>query len=157
MALGFIVAILLVGLLLIFLEIFFIPGTTAFGIAGGVILVVGIGMMYAYNGKTYGNITLFTSSIAVVIAIIAGLKMIDSNKLAMKAEITSKVNQLETKGATLGDTGEAITDLRPNGKAIINGHKIEVYSSGDFVSRGATVEIIKITNEKIFVTSHPKL
>lgn len=152
MALGLIVAILIIGLLLIFLEIFFIPGTTVFGIAGGVIVVLGIGMMYAYYGKQYGNITLMVSAVAVVAAIVAGFKVIDSNTLAMKGEINSKVNQLETKGAVVGDKGIAVTDLRPNGKAVFNDRKVDVYSNGDFIPRDASLEIIKITNEKIFVT-----
>ena len=151
MAFGLIVAILLVGMLLIFLEVFLIPGTTVFGFIGGAAALIGVVLMYVYYGKGYGNITLGLTSIATIIAIVAGLKVVDSNKLAMKGEITSKVNILDTKGSAVGDRGVAITDLRPNGKAIINEHKLEVFSSGDFISRDEAVEIVKITNDKIFV------
>lgn len=151
MAFGVIVAILLVGMLLIFLEVFLIPGTTVFGIIGGIAALIGVVLMYVYYGKNYGNITLFITAIAVVISIVAGLKVVDSNKLAMKGEITSKVNLLDTKGTAIGDRGVAVTDLRPNGKAIINQHKLEVFSSGDFISRDAEIEIVKVTNDKIFV------
>ena len=151
MAFSVIVAILLVGMLLIFLEVFLIPGTTVFGFIGGGAAMIGVVLMYVYYGKNYGNITLGLTFIATIIAIVAGLKVVDSNKLAMKGEITSKVNILDTKGNTVGDKGVAITDLRPNGKAIINEHKLEVFSSGDFISRDVAVEIVKITNDKIFV------
>jgi len=30
-------------------------------------------------------------------------------------------------------------------------NKIDVYSTGDYIERGTPVEIIKITNDKIFV------
>lgn len=151
MALGVIITILLVGLLLIFLEIFFIPGTTLFGVLGGVAVVLGVVLMYAYYGRNYGNVSLAFSAVAVVLSVIAGFKLIDSNKLAMKAEIKGKVNELESHLFNLGDTGVTVTDLRPNGKAMINTTKVDVYSSGDFINRDTPIEISKITNDKIFV------
>jgi membrane-bound ClpP family serine protease len=153
MALGFIIAIILVGLLLIFLEIFFIPGTTLFGILGGVALLAGIILMYTYYGKNYGNITLGISLIAVLISIGLGFRLIESNKLAMKAEITGKVNQLEISALNLkvGDTGVTLTELRPNGKATFSGTKTEVYSSGEYIARNTEIEIVKITRDKIFI------
>lgn len=151
MALGFIIAIILVGLLLIFLEIFFIPGTTMFGILGGVAMLIGIVLMYSYYGSTYGNITLGASSVAVVVAIVLGFRVIESNKLAMKAEITGKVNEVDAMALTVGDKGVAVTELRPNGKANFSGTKTEVYSSGEYVARDTEIEITKITRDKIFI------
>jgi len=151
MALGVIITILLLGLLLIFLEIFFIPGTTLFGMLGGVAVIVGVALMYAYYGRNYGNVSLAFSAVSIVMLVIAGFKLIDSNKLAMKGEITGKVNELQPHTYNVGDTGITVTDLRPNGKAVINEIKIEVYSSGDFISRDAQIQISKITNDKIFV------
>lgn len=151
MTLGFVIAILLIGLLLIFLEIFFIPGTTLFGIAGGVALVIGIIMMYAYFGKIYGNVTLGVSLVAVIVCIVLGFRVIESNKLSMKAEITGKVNELSVPHLNIGDSGKTVTELRPNGKAVFNGIRTEVYSQGDYVPRDSVVEVIKITHNKVFV------
>jgi len=151
MAIGFIVAVILLGLLLIFLEIFFIPGTTLFGVAGGVALLAGIIMMYADYGSRYGNITLGISFVAVIISIGLGFRVIDSNKLSMKAEIKGKVNELDPHAFKVGDTGTTITELRPNGKAMINDQKSDVYSYGEYIPRETTVKIIKITHNKIFV------
>ncbi len=151
MAFGFIVAVIILGLLLIFLEIFFIPGTTLFGVAGGVALIAGIIMMYADYGSRYGNITLGISFVAVIISIALGFRVIESNKLSMKAEITGKVNELESNAFHVGDTGTTMTELRPNGKAMINGQKSDVYSNGEYIQRETIVEIIKITRDKIFV------
>jgi membrane-bound ClpP family serine protease len=151
MALGFIIAIILVGLLLVFLEIFFIPGTTLFGILGGVAMLIGVVLMYSYYGKTYGNMTLGISSVAVLLAIVVGFRVIESNKLAMKAEITGKVNELEASAFKVGDKGITLTELRPNGKANFSGNKTEVFSNGDYIARDTEVEISKITRDKIFI------
>ncbi len=151
MTLGFIIAILLVGFLLIFLEIFFIPGTTLFGIAGGVAVFIGVLMMYAYYGTTVGHITLVTCLVAIGISIGLGFKVIQSNKLAMKGEISGKVNDEDVSFVNPGDTGTTLTELRPNGKANIAGKKVEVYSTGDYIARNSPVEVSKVTGNKIFV------
>lgn len=156
MTLAFIIAILLVGFALIFLEIFFIPGTTLFGIAGGVAVLIGVLMMYGYYGSTVGHITLITCLIAIVISVFMGFKVIQSNKLAMKGEINSKVNNEDVSFISIGETGFTLTELRPNGKANIGGKKVEVYSTGDYIARNSPVEVFKVTGNKVFVQPHNK-
>lgn len=151
MAFWVILVILLLGLLLIFLEIFFIPGTTLFGVAGGIAVFIGIILMYSYYGKTYGNITLGVSFVAIIICLVLGFRVIETNKLAMKAEITGKVNEPENYSFVIGEKGIAATELRPNGKGIFGENKVEVFSSGDYIQRDSAIEIIKISDNKIFV------
>lgn len=152
MTLGFVLAIIFIGLLLVFLEIFLIPGTSFFGVIGGIALLIGVVMMYSYFGAKWGHVAAGSVLVLLIVAVAAGFKVIQSNKLAMKAEITGKVNELEAGLFNLGDCGNTVTDLRPGGKAMINGQKTDVYSNGDFIPRNSTVEIIKITSDKIFVT-----
>ncbi|MBL0308324.1 MAG: hypothetical protein IPP77_01065 [Bacteroidetes bacterium] len=151
MALWVILAIILLGLVLIFLEIFLIPGTTLFGILGGVAVIVGVILIYTNYGSKWGNISVLVSVVFVAAAIFGGFKLIESNKMAMKAEITGKVNELNQNEFQLGEKGTTVSELRPNGKAVINGNKTEVYSLGDYIARGTEIEITKITHDKIFV------
>ena len=151
MTLWIILAIIFVGLVLVFLEIFLIPGTTLFGIAGGIALVIGVIMIYAYYGARYGNIAAATTVILVGVAVVSGFKVIQSNKLAMKAEITGKVNELESGSYKVGDKGTTATELRPNGKAVFGEEKIEVYSTGEYIARNTEIEITKITHDKIYI------
>ncbi len=146
-----ILAIILVGLVLVFLEIFLIPGTTLFGIVGGIALVVGVILIYINYGNRWGNIATAATVVAVFVAVIAGFKVIQSNKLAMKAEIKGRVNELEKNLYSIGDKGTAVSELRPNGKGMFNGNKIDIYSNGEYIQRESEIEIIKITNDKIFV------
>ena len=146
-----ILTIILLGLVLVFLEIFLIPGTTLFGIVGGVALLIGVLLVYSTYGSKWGNITALTTGVAVIISVVVGFKVIQSNKLAMKAEITGKVNEIEKNLYNIGDKGIAVSELRPNGKGMFNGNKIDIYSNGEYIQRDTAVEIIKITNDKIFV------
>ena len=122
-----------------------------FGIVGGVALVIGVALIYSTYGTYYGNIAGAVTGVACLVAIAAGFKVIQSNKLAMKAEITGKVNELEKNLYTVGDKGVAVSELRPNGKGMFNETKVDIYSNGEYIQRDTAVEIIKITNDKIFV------
>ncbi len=146
-----ILAIILIGLVLVFLEIFLIPGTTLFGIAGGVALVIGVLLVYNAYGNKWGNVALGFTSVAVLVSIVAGFRVIQSNKLAMRAEITGRVNELQKNTYNVGDRGVAVSELRPNGKGMFNENKVDIYSNGDYVERGTQVEIVRISNDKIFV------
>lgn len=146
-----ILAIILLGLILVFLEIFVIPGTTLFGIVGGVALIIGVVLVYSNYGSKWGNITTGVTIVAVIGAVIAGFKVIESNKLAMKAEIKGRVNVLEKHLYNVGDRGFAVSELRPNGKGMFNGNKIDIYSNGEYVQRDSEVEIIRVTHDKIYV------
>jgi membrane-bound ClpP family serine protease len=89
--------------------------------------------------------------VAMVIAVVAGFKVIQSNRMAMKAEIKGRVNVLDKHEFEIGQTGRTVSDLRPNGKAIFGDNKTDVYSEGEHVMRDSEVQIIKITSQKIFV------
>jgi membrane-bound ClpP family serine protease len=152
MTLGIVIAIILIGLLLIFLEIFLIPGTTLFGVVGGIALLIGVVMVYSYYGSKWGNITLLASSLSVAISVVLGFKVIQSNKLAMKAEIDGRVNELENaEELQIGARGITVTELRPIGKAVFAHKKLEVSSTGDYIHRETEVEIIQISGNKIIV------
>ncbi len=41
-----------------------------------------------------------------------------------------------------GQVGEALTDLRPTGKVIINGERHEATSEREFIARGSRIRVI---------------
>ena len=48
----------------------------------------------------------------------------------------------DRRDSLLGATGEALSDLRPGGFALIDGQRVDVITRGDFVARGERVEVI---------------
>jgi membrane-bound ClpP family serine protease len=50
-----------------------------------------------------------------------------------------------------GDQGVAFNNIRPNGTAIINDKRVEVYSIGEFIDRQTKVEVVKVEGYKIYV------
>ena len=140
------------GLLLVFLEVAFLPGLIV-GIAGGALTISGVVMAYSEFGMTIGNYTLLGSFVANIILIFAGLKFV-AKKFSLKDNIGSKVNLLDNDKVRAGDTGTSFTALRPNGKALINGERMEVYSTGEYIDKDAKIVVAKIAEDKIFVRQH---
>ncbi len=51
----------------------------------------------------------------------------------------------------VGQTGIAMTLLRPSGKAEINGHLVDVMSEGSFIPEGSLVEVVQCSGNRVVV------
>lgn len=150
MTLALIAFALLMGIILIFLEVFIIPGTTVFGIFGAVISVVAIIFAYKYLGTNAGHLSIIIGFVVFMIFFFLGKNFMDKSNFSLHQELTGKVNLYEAK-AKVGDTGIAHTDIKPNGKAIIDNEKIEVFSIGEYITKGEKIIVTKIEQNKIFI------
>jgi membrane-bound ClpP family serine protease len=147
-----IIILLLVGIALFMVEVFFVPGTTIVGILGAILAAVGVYMAYVDYGPVTGNITLAVSSVALIVFVAIGAKNNIWGRFSIKDDlVTSKVNVIELESIKIGDTGKAMSSIRPMGKARINGKSFEVRSMGVFIDPGTKVEVIKIEGNKITV------
>ncbi len=147
-----IIIIILVGIIFIFVEFFFIPGFSVFSILGGIVAGIGIYSAYGQYGNATGNWLLIGSLLAAGAIIYWGYKRTQSKKWALKTEITSKVNDENLSNFNIGDQGKTITNLRPEGKAIFaNDERITVYSLADFIDKDTAIQIVKKEHNKIFV------
>jgi membrane-bound serine protease (ClpP class) len=50
-------------------------------------------------------------------------------------------------------TGVAHTALRPTGKALVDGRRIDVVSEGDFIERGTAIEVVEVAGPRVVVRS----
>jgi membrane-bound serine protease (ClpP class) len=53
--------------------------------------------------------------------------------------------------ARLGDTGTALTKLRPAGKALINGRRVDVMTQGQMLDEGCPVEVVEVSSNRVVV------
>ncbi len=152
MSLFLILLIIVVGIIFIFVEFVFIPGFSVFSILGGIVAFIGVYLAYSNFGQTTGNWVLAGSVAATGAVIYWGIKRMQSKDWALNTEISGKVNDESLLNFKTGDVGKAITNLRPEGKAIFaNDERTTVYSIGDFIAKDIEIEIIKISHNKIFV------
>jgi len=149
-----VVLLILVGILLFFVELFFIPGTTVIGFIG--VFFVAAGIFYAYSqfGRSAGHISLLISLTLVIGLIIYGAKSNAWGKLSHKQSLDGKANVIDENIIKEGDIGKAISDIKPIGKALFDNNYFEVKSLGEFIEHGKSVEIINIAGNKIVVKEY---
>ncbi len=146
-----IISILLVGIIFLLVEIYLLPGTTFMGILGGIIVIAGVYLTFKNHGNTAGLVTLLVTLGITTVVFIMGFKTITSKKFTIQNSIDGRANVLEEDIAQVGDRGKTITYLRPNGKALINGKKLEVFSIGDYIPVETWVEVVKVSSHRIEV------
>ena len=146
-----VVSLILFGLILIVAEIIFVPGITIVGIIGCVFLLMGIVFSFSYFGAETGWITIGVTSVASGLILYYAFKANFWSRFSLKSTSDSKVNEGEFDSIVVGNEGQAISALRPVGKAEINGKMYEVKSLGEYVESGKKVRILKIENGQILV------
>ena len=142
---------LLIGLILLLIEILFIPGTTVVGIFG--FLVSGAGIFFAFLNFEY-SVALGITGISLVInfgAVWYGFSAGVWKKFSLKSTQSGGAFDGRTDGLEIGMKGFAVSDIKPYGKASFNELWVEVKSESGFIEVNSPVTIIKIENNKISV------
>jgi membrane-bound ClpP family serine protease len=146
-----ILALLFIGLALLIVEIVFIPGTTVVGLLGFFFAVAGIVISYRHFGSEIGFYILLGMSVTTLVALVYSFRSGAWNKFSLKTSIDSKVNEGMVAALNVGDEGNAISTLRPIGKAEFHNRTFEVKTLGDYVENGKRVKITNIQSNQIIV------
>lgn len=148
-------AIFIIGVILIALEIFVIPGFGIAGVLGIVGIFTSIFMSFGVNNfKTASLAVFFAIVISIIIMIILARFMSKSksfsNHLALNTD-TANYHSSVSYDFLLGRDGIADTFLRPSGNVIIDDVKYDVISDGAFIDKGKRVKVVLVEGSKIVV------
>jgi len=168
------ILIFLLGIVLVLMEVFVIPGFGVVGLSGILMILAGMGLV-AYGhwpnspGEWMGLIQAmapFGLSLMGSI-VLAGfvLRFIPHipffNNLIIERSMDAKATAPDPttdKHHLLGKTGLTTTPLRPSGTALIQGQYLDVISEGDFIEANCPVEVMDLSQGRIIVRSltHPQ-
>jgi membrane-bound ClpP family serine protease len=140
-----------VGLILIIVEILFIPGTTIVGLLGFLFAVAGIFFSYKNYGSEIGFYVLFGTAMVSAVTLYFSFRTGAWKRFSLKNSLDSKVNEGLTRELEVGAIGKAISALRPMGSVEFNGKIFEVKSNGEYFNPGTMVKIVKIQLNDILV------
>ncbi|MGB1243721.1 MAG: hypothetical protein ACPG49_14445 [Chitinophagales bacterium] len=140
-----IISIITLGIFLLIVEVFLLPGISVAGIVGTITMIAGILLSYSNLGVEAGNLSLVISLIISVVLAIVGYKTLNTKGVALEDELTGKMNTLDDDfDLIVEDEGMAYGDIKPTGKAIFK-HKIfNVRTNGEFIADNAAIKIIGI-------------
>jgi membrane-bound serine protease (ClpP class) len=144
----------LAGVVLVVVEIFFVPGFGVPGVLGLICVITAlvlslIGMPIDVSFETGLLADAMTRVLlsllgAFVLALMA-MRLLSRTAFGRSLVLeTAEAGWLPTPSASdlAGRIGEALTDLRPAGKVVIDGKRYEATSEREFVARGARIRVI---------------
>jgi membrane-bound ClpP family serine protease len=148
-----IIACVIAGILVIAVEVLFVPGTTFVGLVGALLVMMGISIAYTNLGVWYGNVLLLSSVVALGIFLWVSFQFNLWDRFALKESMAeSKVERLGLETLSVGQEGVTVSALRPSGTAEFEGNvRIEVATSGPLVQAGIKIRIVDLSNNKITV------
>lgn len=146
-----VISLILIGIILVVVEIIFVPGTTIVGIIGFCMMLGGIVVSFNYFGQSTGWLVMGSAAVLTGIVVFLSLRTKAWERFSLKDANNSKVNEGELSALNSGEEGIAVSSLRPSGKADINGKLYEVTTLGNFVSSGTRIKIIRISSNQVIV------
>lgn len=147
-----IILLLLGGIVLIVVEIIFIPGTTLLGIIGAALLVFGVIISYSKFGPQTGTIVLVSSVVVGGGVTILSFRSGVWRRFALSNTNISKFNDDIEIEHLLGAEGVTLSALRPYGKAEIYNNTYEVKTLGNYLTPGTKIKVTSIDKDhKIYV------
>lgn len=146
---GFVITLILVGLVLMFAEILLIPGVGVAGILG--LLSMGGSCFYAFNefGTTGGAIVTAVNAVLLVAMAVFVLRAKTWKRMSLETKIESKA--VESSVLALGDCGKTLTRLAPIGSARFGDYVVEVKALEGMIDPNVEVEVVLIEDNKIYV------
>lgn len=160
-----------VGLLL--LEVLVIPGFGIAGIMGMVLMLVSMVMammelnvplevsfelgyfqeaVWSATVRLAVTIVLLTIGAAVLAKYFPGSSIGERIILRMATRASNGYVSVEASyDHLLGQSGVAVTVLRPQGTAEFTGRRVDVASDGDFIEKGEAVEVVKVDGTRVVV------
>jgi len=147
------ILLLVAGFLLLMLDLLVLPGTHLLGVIGVTALVYGIVRIFSDFGTTAGWIALAAVLVTTVGLIILVIKTKSWKKVILNDKLESKVNVVDGQKIKVGDEGKAVSRLVPVGQASFDGEIFEVHSIDGFTDQRTPIKVVKIENNKVFVTA----
>ncbi len=174
------VVIFALGMVLLLIEFFLIPGFGVAGVLGIVCLLAGIfGMLirnppdqipwpqsdFDWELLTNGLLGLVGGFIGFAVLAWAFTRYMPRTKLFSGLALAPTMPETPTQAVSMSrpvgqraedylkirDRGEVLSALRPSGKAVFGDAVVDVIAQGDFIKKGTQVEIIEIQGNRVVV------
>lgn len=146
---GLVISFIVIGLLLLFAEIFIIPGIGVAGILGLFSLIGSCIYAFWELGNVTGAIVTSCVVALLVIMTVYTLRAKTWKRISLNTNIDSKAISEIT--ITVGDEGKTVTRLSPMGQAVIDGASVEVKALEGMINSNIEVVVVMIDDNKIYV------
>lgn len=167
---SWIVVLFILGLILILLEIFVVPGFGITGISGilciSAAIIIGLIEHMTFSLGFYDSDSLITSLVIFCVGVVLAIALIwyltssygprwarRHTELLLTQQVNDGYIGVDMSPKRfVGRTGVAVTDLRPAGKVLVDGETLDAVATMSFIPAGQKVDIVRYENAQIYVT-----
>lgn len=155
-----------VGVILLIIEIFVIPGFGFVGVAGIVLMIVSLFLslisalpIFDFSSISGAIVQLTVTFVAVMFIFYLIIRFLPKSErfshliLSTESEAIKGFVSNPDYVYLLHKKGTAITTLRPAGIAEINGERVDVVTDGAYIEKGTQIEVVKTEGARIVVKS----
>ena len=159
------IVLLVIGIVLLALELFVIPG---FGVTGilGICCLVGALITHAYISGSLTQFFMLLFLILILLAILFGIFILSAKKgwisrtpFILSGTAVSKEyfeNAEKEIQELLGKTGVCLSKINPMGIILINGKEYEALARGGVIEKDCEIVVSSVENSKIIVERKQK-
>ena len=156
MSQGIIITLILVGIALLAVEVFVIPGFGVSGILGMAALITGIFLVAdsILEGLIFTAVALTVLGFIIYLSFRLPRTRRLWKKFTLSTRQTSKEGYVAPKPQYemyLGQVGKSLTQLRPAGKGDFDGVHLDVVTEGGYIRIGTAIRIIGVEGTRIIV------
>lgn len=163
-----------IGIALLIVEIFLIPGFGVVGISGIALMTIGLVLSmqdfiipsFEWQWDLLGKNVLLVLGNIIAGFFLFGLLAFLVPKYTPFKRLTLTLEQQPSMGYTaqeqnrehtlLHQTGVAVTSLHPSGKARFSDTVLQVVTTGDFIEQGERIEVCEVAGNRIVVQREPQ-
>jgi membrane-bound serine protease (ClpP class) len=158
------ILIFVVGVILLALEIFVIPGFGITGISGILLILTGIFLSLVSDFPIIDGEMIMLAIIQLALTLLVSMGLIfllwrilpntrALNTLVLSDAETHDLGFISNPGYTslLNMEGKALTDLRPSGTAIINDARVDVVTFGNYIEKGSDIVVKQVEGMRVVV------
>ncbi|MDA3898356.1 MAG: serine protease [Desulfobacteraceae bacterium] len=129
--------------------------------SGGILGIITVSLMGYSLYLVFTTISTFVGMVFVIadiimfpIVLFVGIKLLSKSPATLKTSL-SKTNGFSSQSEELiefmGLSGEAVTDLRPAGTAVINNRRVDVVSRGEYLDKGTKIVVLAVEGNRVVV------
>lgn len=129
--------------------------------SAGILIIVSVAvfgfslyLVFTTVSMSTGLIFLIFDILLIPVVLFIGIKVLAASPATLKATLSSKdgaVSQPPEWARLQGMNGEAITDLRPAGTALIDERRYDVVSRGEYIPKGSSIIVTIVDGNRIVV------
>lgn len=130
--------------------------------SGGILAILAIGMIgyslylvFTTVSTTVGMAFVGVDAVLIPVALLVGLKLLAKSPATLKSSL-SREDGVQSQSPELeqymGAEGEAVTDLRPSGTALLLGKRVDVVTRGEYIEQSSPIVVRAVTGNQIIVS-----